>query len=63
MITASVLLVLAGAVIFLIGYVGYRNTFRKLLEEDVQGPHPWVIAGVTFAMLAGVLLLLYTVVA
>lgn len=58
-VTASVLLVTAGAVIFVIGYRGYRDTFRKLRDEGVQGIPPGIIAGVTFAMLLAVLLLLY----
>lgn len=58
---ASVLLVAAGSTIFVIGYVGYRDTFRKLQKEDVQGIPPWVITGVTTAMLVGVILLLYGV--
>jgi putative membrane protein len=61
-LTASVLLVLSGGVIFVIGYFGYRDTFRKLRNEGVQGLHPWAIAGVTFTMLLGVLLLLYSLV-
>jgi putative membrane protein len=59
--TASALLVIAGAVIFVIGFLGYRETFRKLQEEGVQGIHPWIIGGVTSAMLLGALLLLYSV--
>jgi putative membrane protein len=59
-LTASSLLVIAGAVIFVIGFLGYRDTFRKLHEEGVPGIPPWVVAGVTFAMLLGALLLLYS---
>jgi putative membrane protein len=61
-ITASALLVLAGAVIFVIAFLGYRDTFRKLQHEGVAGIPPWVIGGVTLAMLLGALLLLYSVV-
>jgi putative membrane protein len=58
-LTASSLLVAAGAVIFVIGFVGYRDTFRKLREEGAHGVPPWIVAGVTLAMLLGALLLLY----
>lgn len=61
-VTASALLVIAGAVIFVIGFLGYRDTFRKLQKEGVQGIPPWIIGGVTLAMLLGALLLLYSVV-
>jgi putative membrane protein len=62
-LTASALLVLAGAVIFVVGFVGYRDTFRKLQKENVQGIHPWIIGAVTLTMLLGALLLLYSLVA
>jgi putative membrane protein len=61
-ITASVLLVVAGGVIFVIGVIGYRGTFRKLQAEGVHGLSPWIIGGVTLPMLAGASLLLYGVV-
>jgi hypothetical protein len=60
-VTASVLLVVAGGVIFVVGFLGYRETLRKLQEEGVQGIHPWIIGGVTLTMLLGALLLLYAV--
>lgn len=62
-VTASTLLVVAGAVIFVIGFVSYRDTFRKLRREGVAGIPSWVIGGVTFAMLLGTLLLRYSVLA
>jgi hypothetical protein len=52
--------VLAGAVILVIGFLGYRDTFRKLQREGVAGIPSRVIGGVTFAMLLGALLLLYS---
>jgi putative membrane protein len=60
--TASALLVVAGAVIFVIGFIGYRDVFRKLQREGVQGVSPWIIGAVTLAMLLGAALLLYSVV-
>jgi putative membrane protein len=59
--TASILLILAGAAIFVIGFVGYRDTFRKLQQEGVQGISPWIIGAVTLAMLLGAALLLFGV--
>jgi putative membrane protein len=59
--TASALLVVAGAVIFVIGFFGYRSTFHKLLEEGVQGVAPWIIGGITLAMVLGAGLLLFAV--
>jgi putative membrane protein len=58
---ASTLLVLAGGVIFVIGFLGYRDTFAKLQKEGVQGVSPWIIGGVTAAMLAGAAMLLFAV--
>jgi len=58
---ASVLLVVAGGVIFVIGFAGYRDTFRKLQQEGTQGISPWIIGGVTLAMLLGAALLLFAV--
>jgi len=58
---ASSLLVLAGAVIFVIGFTGYSSTFRKLQREGVQGVSPWIIGAVTLAMLLGAALLLFAV--
>jgi putative membrane protein len=58
---AAALLVLAGAVIFVIGFTGYRDTFRKLQKEGVQGFSPWIIGAVTLAMLVGAGLLLFAV--
>jgi len=58
---ASTLLVLAGAVIFVIGFTGYSSTFRKLQREGVQGVSPWIIGAVTLAMLVGAALLLFAV--
>jgi putative membrane protein len=60
--TASILLVVSGGVIFVIGFLGYRDTFRKLQEEGTQGISPWIIGGVTLAMLLGATLLLLAVV-
>jgi putative membrane protein len=60
--TASALLVVAGAVIFVIGFAGYRDTFGKLQKEGVQGVSPWIIGAVTLAMLVGAALLLFSVV-
>jgi putative membrane protein len=60
-VTASVMLVVAGAVIFVVGFLGYRDTFRKLQDEGVEGIPPWIIGGVTLTMLLGALLLLYSV--
>jgi putative membrane protein len=59
--TASILLVVAGAVIFVIGFVGYRGTFRKLQKEGAEGIPPWIIGAVTLAMLLGAALLLLSV--
>jgi putative membrane protein len=59
--TASVLLVLAGSVIFVIGFFGYRDTFRKLSAEGVEGISVWIIGAVTLAMLLGAVLLLLVV--
>lgn len=58
---ASTLLVLAGAVIFVIGFTGYSSTFRKLQREGVQGVSPWIIGALTLAMLGGAALLLFAV--
>lgn len=60
---ASVLLVIGGAVIFVIGFLGYRSTFQKLQQEGVQGVAPWVIGGITLVMLLGAALLLVAVIA
>jgi putative membrane protein len=60
--TASTLLVVAGAVIFVLGFFGYSDTFKKLRKEGVQGISPWIIGGVTLAMLLGAVLLLFSVV-
>ncbi len=57
----SSLLLLAGAAIFVIGFVGYRGTFRKLRNEGVTGFSPWVIGAITAAMLIGAGLLLFAV--
>lgn len=58
---ASAMLALAGGAIFVIGFTGYSSTFRKLQREGVQGVSPWIIGGVTAAMLVGAMLLLYAV--
>jgi putative membrane protein len=59
--TASALLVLAGAAIFVLGLVGYSDTFRKLRKDGVKGFHPWIVGAVTAAMLLGAGLLLFAV--
>jgi putative membrane protein len=61
-LTASATLVAAGAVIFVMGFAGYRDTFRKLRDEGVVGFSPWLVGAVTAAMLVAAGLLLYTVV-
>jgi putative membrane protein len=58
---ASTLIIVAGGVIFVIGFLGYRDTFGKLKEEGVAGLPPWVIGAVTLAMLLGAALLLFAV--
>jgi uncharacterized membrane protein YidH (DUF202 family) len=55
---AASLLVLAGAGIFVLGFVGYSDTFRKLKKEGVIGFSPWLIAAITLAMIMGAALLL-----
>jgi len=59
--TASGLFVVAGGVIFGIGFAGYREVFQKLQREGVQGISPWIIGAVTLAMLAGAAFLLFVV--
>lgn len=59
--TAASLLIVAGGVIFVLGFTGYSDTFRKLQKEGVQGISPWIIGGVTLAMLLGSVLLLFAV--
>lgn len=59
--TASALLVVTGAAIFLIGFFGYRSTFNKLLQEGVKGVALWLIGGITLAMVLGAGLLLFAV--
>jgi putative membrane protein len=59
--TAAALLIVAGGVIFILGFTGYSDTFRKLQKEGVQGISPWIIGGVTLAMLLGSGLLLFAV--
>lgn len=59
--TAAGLLIAAGGVIFVLGFTGYSDTFRKLQREGVQGISPWIIGGVTLAMLLGSVLLLFAV--
>ena len=59
--TAAAMLVLAGAVVFVLGFVGYRETLRKLQEEGVEGTSVWIIGAVTFATLVGAGLLLFAV--
>lgn len=58
---AASLLMIAGGVIFVIGFTGYGDTFRKLQNEGVQGISPWIIGAVTLAMLLGAALLLVAV--
>lgn len=60
--TASALLVVAGAAIFVIGFFGYLSIFRKLRQEGVQGVAPWIVGAITLAMLLGAVLLLVGVV-
>ncbi len=60
-LTASGILVAAGAAIFVMGFVGYRDTFRKLREEGAVGFSPWLVGAVTGALLVAAGLLLYTV--
>lgn len=59
---ASALLILGGAVTFVIGYRGYRSTFQKLDREGVRGMSPGVIAAVTAAILAAAVLLLLAII-
>jgi putative membrane protein len=59
--TAASLLIIAGIVIFRIGFTGYSDTFRKLRKEGVQGISPWIIGAVTLAMFLGAALLLVAV--
>ena len=58
---AASLLVLAGAVIFVVGFFGYGDTFKKLQKEGVQGVSPWIIGAITLAMLLGATMLLMAV--
>lgn len=58
---AAGMMMLAGATIFVMGFAGYHDTFRKLKEEGVQGFSPWLIGGITAALIFGSALLLFTV--
>jgi len=60
-LSASTVMVLTGAVILVMGLVGYRGTFRKLQQEGVTGIAPWVIGTVTTGMVIAAGLLLYAV--
>ncbi len=60
-LSASGMLVLMGVTIFVMGFVGYRETFRKLQREGVTGVAPWLLGTVTAGMILAAVLLLYTV--
>jgi putative membrane protein len=48
----GVLLIFAGAIVFILGLLSYRKALHKLADQDVRGTPLWIIALVTLFLLA-----------
>jgi putative membrane protein len=48
----GVLLIFAGAIVFILGFMSYRKALHILADQDVRGTPLWIIALITLFLLA-----------